>query len=125
MFGFPARSSATSAAIFTVTGPAAVGVTSNVLDLPRGERHVVVEVEVVAQRRHPEKAPAHALLVGLELLEGRARYSDDRHAAMVEVDDGRVPVVGPEGAARTALLPLRSVHEVLHDELAAAVEQAG
>ena len=44
---------------------------------------------------------------------------------MREMRDHAVGVVGHVGAARAALLPARREHEVLHDELAAAVEQIG
>src|ERR1700687_5945495 len=32
-----------------------------------GLRHVVVEIEIGAERRHPMKTPAHSLLVGRDL----------------------------------------------------------
>src|SRR3546814_6020086 len=48
------------------------------LELFRAERHVVVEVEVVAEGRDPGKAPAHAPLEGGNPLVGRARDGEER-----------------------------------------------
>ena len=45
--------------------------------------------------------------------------------AMRQVHVDAVEVVRPEGAARAALVPVGPEHEMLHDELAAAVEQVG
>jgi len=45
--------------------------------------------------------------------------------AMGEVKSHAVDMVGPEGAARAALLPSRGEHEVLHRKLAAAFKQIG
>ena len=42
---------------------------------------------------------------------------------MGEVDTEPVVVVGPEGADGTTLLPVGAEHEVVDDELAAAVEK--
>ena len=42
---------------------------------------------------------------------------------MIEMDDRRIVVVGPESAALAAGLPVRAEHEVIDDELAAAAEQ--
>src|SRR5205823_4167816 len=44
---------------------------------------------------------------------------------MIEMDDVVVEVVGPERTVRAARLPLRQEHEVIDDELTAAVEEIG
>src|SRR3546814_3349468 len=54
------------------------------LELVRAERHVVVEVEVVAVGRDPGEAPAHAPLEGGDLLEGRARYRSEGQVRMLD-----------------------------------------
>src|SRR2546422_2816357 len=87
------------------------------------ERHVIVEVEVGPVRRHPREAPAHALLERFDLPERRSRHRQQRHVALREVHDGAVDMVGQEGAARAPFLPPRAEHEVVHDQLAPAVEE--
>jgi hypothetical protein len=44
---------------------------------------------------------------------------------MVQVDDDAIEVVDPEGAALAALVPARVEHEVVDDELVAALEEVG
>ena len=47
-----------------------------------------------------------------------ARDSDrERHVAMREVNDAAVDVIGQQRTARAALGPVRTHHEVIHDEL--------
>src|SRR3546814_8628646 len=67
------------------------------LELLRAERHVVVEVEVVAVGRDPGEGPAHAPLEGGDLLVGRARYRGEAQVRMLEVLPRGVDVVGLEG----------------------------
>ena len=45
--------------------------------------------------------------------------------ALRQMNGGAVEMVGQERAARAALLPARTEHEVIDDQLAAAVEQVG
>jgi hypothetical protein len=89
------------------------------------ERHVIVVVEVVPVGRHPLEAPAHALLEGLDLGQRRPRNRHQRHVPGIQVHDVAVEIVGRPGAARATLLPLRPEHEVIDDQLAAAVEEVG
>jgi len=91
----------------------------------RAERDAVVEVEVALERGDPMEAPAHSLLVRGELGERRARHRDHRDVARLEVDDVCVEAVRPERAVRAAFVPGRIEHEVVDEELAAAVEEAG
>src|SRR6266566_137224 len=108
--------------------------------VPRGERPVVVDgfvlllrreedsvivVEVVPKRRDPGEAPAHPLLVCLDLRERRSGDRDHRHVPMVQVLNHRLEVVGPERANRAAGLILRIEHEVVDEQLASAVEELG
>src|SRR5580704_12590812 len=61
----------------------------------------------------------------LDLGERRARDGHERDVAMREMHGDAVGVVGHERATRATLLRARREHEVLHHELAAAVEQTG
>ena len=45
--------------------------------------------------------------------------------ALGEVHGGAVEVIGEQRAARTTLLPVRSEHEMIDDQLAAIAEQVG
>ena len=56
---------------------------------PWRERDVEVVVEVAAERRHPFEFPAHALLVGLDLGERRARHHHQRDVALGEMNRRR------------------------------------
>src|SRR3546814_10878457 len=78
------------------------------LELFRAERHVVVEVEVVAEGRAPGKAPAHAPLEGGNPLVGRARDGYERKVRVLEVLPRRIDMVGLEGAAGATLLDRQS-----------------
>src|SRR6185312_11871053 len=69
--------------------------------------------------------PAHPLLVGLDLGKRRARRHNERYIALRQVDVGAVEMIGEIGAARAALHPARSEHEVINQKLALAAEQAG
>src|SRR5205823_3356786 len=89
----------------------------------RVERDVVVEVEVAPEGRDPVEAPAHPLLVGRDLRERRTRDGDHGHVSVLQMLHGRLEVVRPERADRTALLPVRAEHEVIDEQLAAAVEE--
>ena len=80
-----------------------------------GEGDVVVEVEVVAVRRHPLEGPAHALVEGRDLRAGRARDRDQHDVVVDQVDQRAVELVGAERAADAAFLPVRSQHEMLDD----------
>ena len=99
---------------------------AEVVVLDRRHRFVVGDVEVVveiaARRRVPREAPAHAPLVRRELRERRARDDRERRVARVQVREV-AEVVGHQRAARAALVPRRVEHEVVHDELAAPVEE--
>src|SRR3989442_705839 len=67
--------------------------------------------------------PAHAALERLERGERRARDGDHGHVALCHVHAHPVVVVGPERAALAAVAPTRIEHEVVHEELAPALEQ--
>ena len=91
----------------------------------RGEGDVVVVVEVGAVGRDPLELPAHALLEGLDLGERRARDDDERDVVRVEVRQHAVDAVAEERAADAAFAPAGAEHEVVDDQLAAAVEEVG
>src|SRR5438270_3140725 len=63
------------------------------------ERNVVVIVEVVSERRHPLKAPAHPLLECLNLSQWRARNHHKTHVAIGKVHQAAFKVVGQKRAA--------------------------
>src|SRR5260370_40238620 len=86
--------------------------------LARLERRAIVEVEVAAGRRYPAERPAHARLVGVDLRQRRARDGDQRRVAMRQMNVDAIVVVGPERAARAALGPVRSKHEMIDQQLA-------
>src|SRR5262245_56643527 len=92
-------------------------------DLLRCERHVIVKVEVAAVGRHPREAPTHALLIGLDLREWRARDRDEGHVMLHEMLVGAVDVIAQERATDATLFPVGPHHEVIDDQLAALVEQ--
>jgi hypothetical protein len=61
----------------------------------------------------------------LDLRERRARAHHDRDVACVDVRRGAVDVIGDERATHAAFLLTRGEHEVVHDQLAATVEEIG
>src|SRR5204863_3444199 len=83
----------------------------------------VVEVEVGAERGEPLEAPTHALLERGDFRVRGAGDGDEGDIAGVEVRDGAVEVVGEEGATGAPLGPAGSEHEVVDDELGAALEE--
>ena len=91
----------------------------------RRERDAVVEVEVGLGRGDPLEAPTHPFLVRRELGERSTGDGDEGDIPSIEVDDVRVEVVGPEGAALAADIVFGSEHEVVDDELALVLEELG
>ena len=89
------------------------------------ERDTIIEIEIAAVRRHPREAPSHALLECLDLRRSGARNHRERRIPLRHVDPRSVEMVGEERAARTSFFPSRTQHEVIDDQLAAAVEQVG
>src|SRR5487761_1038077 len=82
------------------------------------ERHV----EVASLRRIPREGPAHPLPEWLDLGDRRPGYRRERGIVGMQV--GQVTeAIGLVGADRTALVPGRVEHEVLHDELSPALEE--
>jgi hypothetical protein len=89
------------------------------------EADVEISIKVVAVRRHPRELPAHSLAETLDLGQRRARDGDEGDVAPRQVHNRSVGVVGHVGAVLAGLLPTRGEHQVLHQQLAAAVEQVG
>src|SRR5262245_44285349 len=81
-----------------------------------------VIVEVGAERRIPRDIPSPLLPVGCELCEGSARSQREGRVALAQQREVAQRVHVPR-AARASLLPCRIEHEVIDDELAAALEQ--
>jgi len=52
-------------------------------------------------------------------------YVDKRHVATIEMDRDSAEIVSPERARLAPLLPLRGKHEMIDDQLRAAVEEIG
>src|SRR5216684_3889302 len=94
-------------------------------DFFRAERcpQVVVEIPVVGGE--PREGPPHPLPERLDLRRRRARDSDKRHIALIQVNDDLVEVVRPERAVWTTLVPLRREHEVIDNELAPPTKELG
>src|SRR6516165_9833583 len=67
-------------------------------DLFRRKRHVIVEIEIASIGRDPREAPAHALLVSVDLGQRSARNGCKCHIAMIEMDRDTIEIVGPERA---------------------------
>src|SRR5262245_13263610 len=86
-----------------------------------GDTEVKVEVALVAGG--PVEAPAHPPAVGQQLLERRVRDADHRDVAGLEVRQQAVEAVRGRRAGRTPRLVVRPEHEVVDDQLPAAVEQ--
>src|SRR5258705_869304 len=78
---------------------------------------------ISGSRRVPLEAPAHALLVGVYLGQGRARNGAKCHIAMIEMDRDAIEIIGPERALLAPFLPIGSEHEVIDDQLGAPVEE--
>src|SRR5271165_4157679 len=89
------------------------------------KRHLVVVVEIAVERRYPRKPPSHALLERLNLRNGRTRDDRKRRIALFQVYPCAVKVVCQERATRAALLPSRTEHEVIDNQLASSLEQLG
>lgn len=67
-------------------------------------------------------SPAHPVTEGEQPAERRTRHQNHRRVLGVQVRQ-RAEVVGHHRAALTTLLPVAAEHEVLHDQLAPAVDQ--
>src|SRR6516164_3983831 len=67
--------------------------------------------------------PSHALPECFNFGQARARNYRKRNVALCEVNSHAIEIVGEERAARASFFPSRTEHEVIHNELAATVEQ--
>ena len=91
-----------------------------------GHRKAEVEGEIGAVGGDVGELPAHALLVGGQSLDRRPREADQRHVAMVQVDERAVEPVRQAGAAGAgAERVIRAEHDVVGEQLGAAVEELG
>src|SRR5204863_7045165 len=88
------------------------------------EGDVEVVVEVRADRRVPREVPAHALLEGLDLDDGRVRHARERGVAHVQMREMADLVCEPRAARASGVLVVEP-HEVVDEELAATLEQLG
>src|SRR5580692_7965892 len=91
--------------------------------LLRGSRRLEVIIEVDAERRHPGEEPAHPFFERGDLRPRRTRHCGKRNIMMLKVLTGPIDVIAQKRATATTLLPPRSEHEVIDDELAASLEQ--
>src|SRR5260370_40320734 len=69
--------------------------------------------------------PAHALLERLNLLQRRPRNHCKPHISRRQVHHAAVDMIRNERAARAALHPPGTEHEVIHNQLASAAEKIG
>ncbi len=83
---------------------------------------MIVVIEIASIGRHPREAPAHAFLESFDLRQRRSRYRQQRDVAMRQVDEAAIEMIAQEGATRATLLPSRTEHEVVHDQLASAAK---
>src|SRR5437764_805099 len=86
-------------------------------------RHTEVEVEVAFVAGRPVEAPAHPLAVGEQLLKRGSRDADHRHVSSLEVGEYAVEAVGSQRAGGTSGVVVEAEHEVVDEQLGAAVEQ--
>lgn len=84
---------------------------------------VIVELGFVG--RNPWELPAHSFLKGFDFGNRRPGNSGKGDVALRQMHKCAVRVIHVEGATGAALLPLRAKHEVIHDQLASAVEEVG
>src|SRR5829696_4967319 len=84
------------------------------------ERKVPIEV---TRRGHPGEAPAHALSVGEQPLERRARYGHEAHVAVLQVDHRAGQAIRGERAPRAGRLVVRPEHQVVDEQLRASGEE--
>src|SRR5690349_4641425 len=90
-----------------------------------GEDDVEVVVEVASERGGPGEAPAHPLLVALQLLEWSARHRPEHHVVVGQVNREAVEAVGDRRAGGAARGEVGPEHEVVDEQLRAPPEQAG
>src|SRR3546814_1322730 len=91
----------------------------------RREADAECVVEVTAVRGNPLELPAHSLAKSLDVGQRRARDGHQGNVTIGQMRCHAFTVVGHEGATRATLLPSRAEHEVLHQQLPAALEQVG
>ena len=89
------------------------------------EGRLEVKIEIGFSRGHPLETPAHAFLVGGELLVRGARYRNHVDVAMLQVNVDAIEAVGAQGAMGATRLVVRAEHEMVDDELAAPLEEIG
>jgi hypothetical protein len=91
-----------------------------------GQRKPEVEREVGVVRRHIGELPAHPLLVGGQAVDRCPREAEERDVALVQMDQLAVePVREARAAGACPDLVIRPVHDVVGEELRAAIEQLG
>src|SRR5215510_9551296 len=94
-------------------------------DLVGRERDVEVVVELGVVRRHPRKTPPHPLADDLDRAERRAGHGDVGHVVVLQMHERPLDLIDLEGASDTLTDLTGSHHEVLHEQLAASLEEIG
>jgi hypothetical protein len=99
-----------------------------VLDVARtllrlGDRDIEVVVEPAVFGGGPGEAPAHALPIGQQLRQRRARHRPQHHVVVGQVFDEAVEAVRDHRARRAAGGIVGAEHEVVDQQLQAALEQ--
>ena len=92
-------------------------------DLLRPERDVVIVIEVAAGGGDPVELPSHAALERLKFRPGRPRNGRQRNVAGVEVGRHAREMVGNVRTTGATSGPAGAEHEVVDDQLSAAVEE--
>src|SRR5918996_1544346 len=91
-----------------------------------GQSEPEVEREVGPVRRHVGELPAHPLLVGSQTVDRCPREAEERDVALVQVDQLAIePVCEARASGTGPDLVIRPVHDVVREELRAAIEQIG
>lgn len=66
------------------------------LNFLRRERHMIIKVEIVFERRKPLELPSHPLLESGKFLQRRARNEDQVGVALPQVNQGAIVMIDPK-----------------------------
>ena len=88
-----------------------------------GQRHGEIPVEVAVERGGPGEDPAHALPEGLQLGQRGAGDGPEHHVMVGEMDGKTVEAVSDRRAGRAAGRVVGAEHEMVDEQLRAALEQ--
>src|SRR5262245_9155547 len=90
-----------------------------------GQRHAEIPIEIAVEGGRPGEGPAHAPAKGLQLGERGAGDGPEHHIVVGEVHREAVEAVRDRRAGRAAGAVIGSEHEMIDEQLRAALEQIG